>query len=338
LSREPYPGEHKGVVPQDLWDKVQAQLNSNLQTRRKRARDQASSLLTGLVEDAAGNRFTPSFTIKRGRRYRYYVSQLAIKNPPGQRDGPMRVPAHELESRVTETLLAFLKSDADVFERLGAEDESPSISRNLVVAAKKLAAHLPSIPSDDVRDLLAAFLRRVVIQENSIEVMIGRKELRHVLEDGGKVLAASPSGGRKAAIDVNDLIVLTIEAKRKRCGGEVHLVVPPNSASVSPRHPKFSLINAIARAHGWYEKVARGEAVNMRSLAQHAGLTERYVGKVFGCVLLAPDIIESILEGRQPQELSFDKLSEHVPLSWPEQREHFGSPPVSSQRSKSLLQ
>jgi site-specific DNA recombinase len=74
-----YRGEHKGIVPHDLWDKVQAQLNSNLQTRRKCIREQASSLLTGLVEDAAGNRFTPSFTIRRGRHYRYYVSQLAIK-------------------------------------------------------------------------------------------------------------------------------------------------------------------------------------------------------------------------------------------------------------------
>jgi site-specific DNA recombinase len=110
-----YPGEHKGVIPRDLWDKVQAQMNGNLRTRRKRARNQASSLLTGLVEDAAGNRFTPSFTIKRGRRYRYYVSQLAIKNPPGQYDGPTRVPAHELEGRITEKLLAFLKSDADIF-------------------------------------------------------------------------------------------------------------------------------------------------------------------------------------------------------------------------------
>src|SRR5882672_5931382 len=214
-----YPGEHKGVVPRDLWDKVQAQLNSNLKTRRKRIREQASSLLTGLVEDAAGNRFTPSFTIKRGRRYRYYVSQLAIKIA-GQPDGPTRVPAHELEGRVTEKLLAFLKSDADVFDRLGAEDESPAISRNLVAAAKKLASRLPSLPSDDLRDLLGAFLHRVVIQQNSIEVMIGRKELRHSLENGGRIIASNL--GMRKPIDANDLISLTIEAKSKRCGGEVH--------------------------------------------------------------------------------------------------------------------
>src|SRR5258706_3348787 len=317
-----YPGEHKGVVPRDLWDKVQAQLNSNLQTRRKRARDQASSLLTGLVEDAAGNRFTPSFTIKRGRRYRYYVSQLAIKNPQGQCDGPTRVPAHELESRVTERLLAFLKSDADVFDQLGTEDESPVISKNLVAAAKKLASRLPSPPSDDLRDRLSAFLRRVVIQENSIEVMFSRKELRQLLENGGKIIAGNLLGVRKP-VDADDLISLTIEAKSKRCGGEVHLVVPPNSND-SIRHPKPSLIKAVARAHGWYEKVVQGDAFDMRSLARQAGLTERYIGKVFGCAFLAPDIIESILEGRQPHDLNFEKLCGHAPPNWAEQREQFG--------------
>ena len=135
-----YPGEHEGIVPRDLWDKVRAQLNRNLRTRRKRARDQASSLLTGLVEDGAGNRFTPSFTSNRGRRYRYYVSQLAIKSPDGERNGATRVPAHELEGRVTEKLAAFLKSDAEVFDRLSEQGESPAISSNRVAAAKKLAS------------------------------------------------------------------------------------------------------------------------------------------------------------------------------------------------------
>jgi site-specific DNA recombinase len=331
-----FPGEHKGIVPRELWDKVQAQLNNNLQTRRNRLKERASSLMTGLVEDAAGNRFTPSFTTRRGRRYRYYVSQLAIKNPTGQGNGPTRVPAHELESRVTERLIAFLKSDAEVFDRLSTEGESPAIARNLVAAAKKLAARWPSLPADDLRDLLAFFLRRIVVLENSIEVMIGRKELRLLLENGGKVIAGNLLSGQNR-LEVNDLITLTIEAKRKRYGGEVHLVVPPNS-SVPVRNPKPSLIKAVARAHGWYEKVLEGTALDMRSLARQAGLTERYVGKGFGCAFLAPDIIESILEGRQPHDMNFEKLCRHIPLSWVEQREQLGFPSISSQRSKSSLQ
>ncbi len=331
-----YPGEHKGVVPRDLWDKVQAQLDSNLKTRQRRMRHQASSLLTGLVEDDAGNRFTPSFTIKRGRRYRYYVSQLAIKDLGNDHHGPIRIPALELEGRVIERLLAFLKSDAEVYDRLGAENDDPATNISLAVGAKKLAARLPSLSSDDLRDLLAVFLRRIVIHENSIEVMISGKELRQLLQTGNSRIASNLLDVRKP-VDTNDLIILTIEAKRKRCGGEVHLVVPPNSID-SVRHPKPALIKALARANGWYEKVVRGEAVDMRSLSQHAGLTERYVGKVFGCALLAPDIIESILEGRQPEDLTFKKLCRDIPLSWIEQRVQLGFPQTSVRRAGESLQ
>ena len=46
-----YPGEHKGIVPRDLWEKVQAQLNGNLRTRRKRAREQAARQAVNLTYD-----------------------------------------------------------------------------------------------------------------------------------------------------------------------------------------------------------------------------------------------------------------------------------------------
>jgi hypothetical protein len=53
-------------------------------------------------------------------------------------------------------------------------------------------------------------------------------------------------------------------------------------------------------------------------------MTERYIGKVFGCAFLAPDIVEAILEGRQPRDLTFKNLCSNIPLSWIEQRKQFG--------------
>jgi site-specific DNA recombinase len=323
-----YPGEHQSIVPRELWDMVQARLSTNLRARRHHVRERSSSLLRGLMEDANGNRFTPSFTIKNGRRYRYYVSQVAIKNPANQSRGLMRLPAHEVESRITEKLQAFLKSDAEVFDELSAPGESPAAIQPMVAAAKKLAASWPSLRAGELRDLLASFLRRVIIRENDIQVLISRTDLRQVLESGDKFIAANLEVSRKPG-DAGDMICLTTEAKLKRCGGEVHLVVPPNSiASQSSMHAKTSLIKAVARAHGWYERVLEGNALDRRSLARHAGLTERYVRKVFACAFLAPDIVEAILQGRQPHDLNFEKLCKHIPLSWTEQRREFGFPPA----------
>ena len=101
--------------------------------------------------------------------------------------------------------------------------------------------------------------------------------------------------------------------------------VPPNS-SVPARHPRPALIKAVARGHAWYERVLEGKVIDMRSLAREAGLTPHYVRNVFACAFLAPDLVEAILEGRQPLPLKFENLYKHIPLSWAEQRPQFGFP------------
>jgi hypothetical protein len=158
---------------------------------------------------------------------------------------------------------------------------------------------------------------------------VGRAELRKQLESGGKSVSASVPA--KNSVLSSDWIGLTVEAKRKRCGGEVHLVVPPNS-SVSREHRKLPLIKAVARAHGWYEKVVQGKAVDIRSLARDAGLADRYVRKVLRSAFLAPDIVESILAGHQPRDLNFEKLCQNLPSSWVEQRELLGFSPAITRR------
>jgi DNA invertase Pin-like site-specific DNA recombinase len=324
-----YPGEHRRIVPQELWQKVQAQLEGNLKTRRKRARDGASSLLTGLVEDAQRNRFTPSFTTKRGRRYRYYVSQNVIQNPGQEHARATRFPAHEIESRVMQRLVGFLNSDAEVFEQLGVDGQTPAKLRAEVTGAKKLADKMRFLPADDLRDLLSLFLQRVVIGEDRMQVMISRKDLRRLLINGGNAIPSNFSEPRKPQ-DMNDSFCLSIESKLKRYGGVVHMVVPPNPTNTLTSKTKPSLLKALARANNWYEIVLRGKALDQRALARHAGMTERYVGKVFQCAFLAPDIVEAILQGNQPDDLTFAKLSRQIPLSWAEQRRQFGFPPIAS--------
>jgi site-specific DNA recombinase len=322
-----YAGEHPGIVPRGLWERAQAQLKDNRSTRRQLIRERSSSLLTGLLADSTGNRYTPSFTLKKGRKYRYYVSQLAIKNPDTKFNGPIRLPAREIENLVTERILSFLRSDSEVFDRLGATAESPAASGQLVAAAKKLASRWQSLRSNELRDLLASFLRRVIINENDVQTLVSRADLRQRLEEGDKFIPANLEGPRKS-VNPDDLICLTIEAKLKRSGGEVHLVVPPNSSAIPSHRPNPSLMKAVARARCWHDRVLEGRSSDQRSLTLHAGVTARYIRKVFGCAFLAPDIVEAILNGRQPRDLTFKKLCSSIPLSWTDQRTRFGFPGI----------
>ena len=69
-----YPGEHEGIVPRALWDKVHAILKESPRLRANRARAQTPALLKGLVFGADGRAMTPTHTRKRGRLYRYYAA------------------------------------------------------------------------------------------------------------------------------------------------------------------------------------------------------------------------------------------------------------------------
>src|SRR5271169_5795640 len=130
-----YAGEHEAIVPQELWDRVQAQLRSDNQGRRTGIRATSPSLLVGLLQDAHGNHFTPTHAVKNGRRYRYYVCQSAKDNAGGTDGRPARLPAHEIESVVLARLRALLQSDHEVVDQLCLPSDIPALTQQLVTAA-----------------------------------------------------------------------------------------------------------------------------------------------------------------------------------------------------------
>jgi site-specific DNA recombinase len=189
------------------------------------------------------------------------------QNPGEEHAGATRLPAHEIESRVVERLVRFLKSDADVFDKLELNGETPAKLREQVNRAKNLADKFSSLPSDDLRDLLGSFLRRVVIEDDQIQMKLGRNDLCQVLKNDAKAIASHLKEGRKG-VDSDDLICLSIEARIKRYGGVIHLVVPPNPGTTAASKTKPSLLKALARAHGWYANVLEGNALDQRALAR----------------------------------------------------------------------
>src|SRR6266496_4025831 len=73
-----YPGEHPAIIDQPLWDEVQAVLAQNRVERATGVRTKYPSLLGGFVFDATGERLTPTHAVKKGTRYRYYVSTSLV--------------------------------------------------------------------------------------------------------------------------------------------------------------------------------------------------------------------------------------------------------------------
>ena len=109
---------------------------------------------------------------------------------------------------------------------------------------------------------------------------------------------------------------------RKRGGRS--LVVSPDGtvgALPSPRaRIDSTLIKALARAHRWKRMLDEGRYGSLSELAAAEKLDRGYLGRILMLTLLAPDIVESIMDGRQPAELGVHVLREGFPVEWGEQR------------------
>src|ERR1035437_6485477 len=303
-----YPGQHPAIIEQKLWEQVQLKFQSNLQAARKRPRATEQSLLMGLLYDEQGNRFTPSHATKKGRRYRYYVSQAVITNASNHHTGPVRIPASEIEELVLSQFRLLLRSPQRMLDILVGTDASPAEVHAVTEAAREW--NTPS--SERIQQLLQSTVKRIVVHNDRIEIVINRSALRQT------VLGVSDDPAPPGNI-LDDLVTIEAAAQLKRCGGEVRLVLPPDSLGTKP-HSVPSLIRAISRAHDWVDRILRGEVVNQRSIARETGLDERYISRIIPLAFLAPDLTEAILEGRQAADLSLDTCLGNIPDDWNLQR------------------
>ena len=108
---------------------------------------------------------------------------------------------------------------------------------------------------------------------------------------------------------------------RKRGGRR--LVVAPDGASWSAPRPRVdnTLVKALARAHRWKKMLDEGRYGTVTELAAGEKLDRGYLGKILMLTLLAPDLVEAILDGRQPAELGVHVLRHGFPVEWERQRD-----------------
>jgi hypothetical protein len=96
------------------------------------------------------------------------------------------------------------------------------------------------------------------------------------------------------------------------------------AASESKARRDETLIRAIVRAHRWRRRIESGQAKSITDLAEQEGVTDAYVCRVLPLTCLASDIVEAILDGRQPKGLRLADILGNVPLTWTAQRERWG--------------
>ena len=88
------------------------------------------------------------------------------------------------------------------------------------------------------------------------------------------------------------------------------MIVTPEGGTVPTPKPRCdeTLIKALVRTHRWLRKIESGKAKSITDLADQEGVTDAYVCRLLPLTCLAPDLVETILDGRQPKGLRLTEM------------------------------
>src|ERR1700726_3152650 len=314
-NQQSYLGEHEPIIDQPLWDAVQAQLASNAAQRNDGGKTRSPSLLVGLLFDGDGNRMTPSHALKKDTRYRYYVSRSLITKDRTETSAGLRIPAAEIEHLVTSRVHVWLLDRGSIYKSTAAWLPGSSMQQRLIARAADIGKCWPELPVARKRAVLAALIKRIEVKVDQIDIHLRPLRLCALLD-----LPATPSQG----VNDDEIELLSVPARLRRFGREIRMVT--NGTDSFAAKPDARLIKLLLRARRFNATLAQGEGVPFAALAEREGVSRSYFTRLVRLSYLAPDITQAILDGRQPPDLTAEKLLEHsrLPLAWHNQRTLLG--------------
>jgi site-specific DNA recombinase len=231
------------------------------------------------------------------------------QGPAGRFGEGWRLPASELEQAVA----------VAAGQLLGDKPAVATAVDEVGVAVSQLAAILETTREWQRK------LQSEVEAASALTALIERVELRH---DGlclslNLPLPASTSGDQP--LQAAAIVTRFVPMRMKRRGVELRLVIEgerPQATKVD-----LTLLKAPARAHCWFDDLAARRAPSLAALAAQQGKSARYVGRQMQLAFLSPPIVEAIVAGRQPAELTVEVLTKRMRLAydWGEQQRTLGS-------------
>jgi DNA invertase Pin-like site-specific DNA recombinase len=305
---ELYPGQHPALIDDEGWSTVRDKLAANTSDHRRKIKAAEPSLLAGLLVDAQGERLAPSHAVKKDRRYRYYVSAVLITDAGMDRAQGWRLAAREIEEVVIRILSDALTSPAKLVERFGTAGMPSDQLRRLLSRAVRMAAVLDGSAGGRAK-LVRELVEKIIVDEKTITI-----KLRRGLLLGGDVPSCASDEPSDSTVELTAAVAFT------RRGAETIFVLPGLAQQNHSSRCDPALIKAIARGRAWFEELATGRARSLQELAKREGISRRYIRRLVGLAFLSPELVEAILQGRQPVAVTTTRLTEvDLPLDWTEQ-------------------
>lgn len=315
-----YPGEHDAIVPMDLWNKVQAKLDGRDRCRAAIRQPKESSLLASKLFDADGRRMVPTHASKGGKRYRYYVTRQDLVDA----DQPAwRVAAYGIENIVADRVAEVMSDENHLYALVIDSGHEVSKIGRAITLGQRAADCLRDRTSPERHAILQKLVCKITLRSGQIDIELSKA-------------SALATIGIATTEEQDEPIHLTAPAVRMRRGHELRLVIPavgqpkPSPTSTSKQNPASTgrnekLVEVIVEANAARELILSKPDQSMNRIAADANRCRTRLVRLFGLSFLAPDIVQAILVGRQPEHLQAKMLLEtELPLAWPEQRASLG--------------
>lgn len=253
-----YDGQHPPIMSEDLWNRVQKkQMENAVDTRGTRRLPGEPKPLQGKIYDVEGNLYSPSFTHKRGKRYRYYISQNLLQYREHPKEVIARIPAHEIEVFVHKAVEDILRDKEKASDLLGLNTENDHKGLNVI------SANL-----SELTDLVGA-VQRVVVDVDSLIIKIDHAKLARYVGQALKLKIDPPSE--------TPIFDLHLPYLTKRAFKGVTIIRSDQQKKDLFDLPPQKLRNLI-RGFVWRDAHFRG--MTIRQIAERESFSDAFVGRM----------------------------------------------------------
>lgn len=256
--------------------------------------------MAGIIFDGHGRKMSPSHTVQRGKRYRYYITHpdKVIADTPA-----WRLPAQDIEKRVINALTDYLCDKPAIGKLVGSHN------------AERLAAAITRCQHAAEQLQASTFHRRT-----KVSTLISRVDI-----DDDAIKISLSSGGfadlLRCVIDAGHLPCLSVPVARMRKGCEIKLVITEKGAS----EPDDALVTLLREALAARDEVLASPQLNLGQIASSTGRCSKRMTRLLRLSWLAPEIVDAILAGKQPQALTPKSLlATELSMDWSDQKAALG--------------